>query len=106
MLEHEGAVGQLVERRGVEAALSRLRIDSLSVQLLVHRVGSALARMELRPDRHEAVVVGAAAERARPVAGGEGCRLVEEEELGEAAGLHQRLRAASRGTRAGTRSSA
>jgi hypothetical protein len=45
--------------------------------------------MEVAPDCGEADVVLAAAESTGPVPGGERCRLVEEEELGEAAGLQQ-----------------
>ena len=82
------------------------RIESLGVELRVDRVGSDLARMQVAPDRDEAVVVLAPAQRARAVAGGERGRLVEEEELRVPARLQQRSRAASRGTRAGRRSSA
>src|SRR5687767_6016435 len=46
--------------------------------------------MEFAPDLAEAVVVGAPAERAGTVPRCERCRLVEEEELGEAARLQQR----------------
>ena len=41
-------------------------------------------------DREEAPIVVAAAERARAMPGGEGGRLVEEEELGEFPGLEER----------------
>ena len=46
--------------------------------------------MELSPDLGESVVVGMAAERAGAVTGRERRRLVEEEELGELAGLQER----------------
>src|SRR5207247_1510618 len=83
--------GKIVERRVMAALPSRGRIDSLAVELLVDRVGSCLTGVEQAPDRAEAVVILPAAERAGPVSGGERRRLVEEEELGEPAGLHQRL---------------
>ena len=56
----------------------------------VDRVGAGLARVELAPDRAEAVVVLAPAERARAMPGRERGRLVEEEELREPPGLEQR----------------
>src|SRR5207342_70607 len=49
----------------------------------------ALPRMEVAPDDPQAVVVLAAAERARTVPGRHRRRLVEEEELGELAGLEE-----------------
>src|SRR6185437_3659558 len=49
-----------------------------------------LAAVQAGPDRAEAVVVLAPAERARAVAGGERGGLVDEEELGELARLHHR----------------
>ena len=58
-----------------------------------------------RQSAAEAVVVLPPAERTRPVPGGEGGRLVEEEELGEAPGLQERAAQPARGTRAGRRSS-
>ena len=85
---------------------ARARRDALAVQLEVDRVGSGLARMELAPDLAQAHVVGAPAERARAMAGGERRHLVEEEQLGEAARAAASGRAPSRGTPAGTRSSA
>ena len=71
---------------------ARAGIDALGVQLRVDRVRSDLAGVSVAPDLAEAVVVLAAAERARAMSGGEGGRLVEEEELGEAARLEQRRR--------------
>jgi hypothetical protein len=59
------------------------------VQLDIDRVGSDLAGMEAPPERDEAVVVLAVAERTGAMPGGERGRLVEEEQLGEAAGLHE-----------------
>ena len=63
--------------------------DPLAVELRVDRVGSDLTRMQLGPDRGEAVVVLAAAERAWAMPGCERRRLVEEEQLGEAARLQE-----------------
>ena len=60
------------------------------MKVRIDLIGAGGAGMELGPDLAESHVVGAAAERARPVAGGERRRLVEEEELREPAGLHQR----------------
>ena len=72
-------------------ALTARISDTLGVELRVDRVGSDLARVELAPESAEAVVVLAAAKSAGAVAGREGGRLVEEEELREAAGLQERL---------------
>ena len=83
----EGAVRELVERRLVVQLRARAGRDALAVQLQVDRVGSGLAGMELAPDLAQPDVVGAAAERARPVPGGERGHLVEEEELREPPGL-------------------
>src|SRR5262245_34379740 len=60
------------------------------MELGVDRVRPSVSRMELDPDLEEPVVVVAAAERAGAVPGGERGRLVEEEQLGEAAGPEQR----------------
>ena len=60
------------------------------VKLSVDRVGSDLAGVKVAPDRDQAVVVLAPAERARAMPGREGGRLVQEEELGEPARLQQR----------------
>ena len=69
---------------------ARHGVDALTVQLRVDRVRADLTGMDRAPDLAEAVVVGAPAERTRAMTGGEGGRLVEEEELGEAARLEQR----------------
>ncbi len=90
VLDDERSVGQAVVRRGVTTLPARRGIDPLAVQLLVHRVGTVLAWMQRAPDLDEAVVVGSATERTRAVSGCERGRLVEEEQLGEAAGLQQR----------------
>ena len=78
VVEHERAVGKLAHRRIVVAA-------ALTIEPQVDGVGTRVA-----DEPEEARVVGAAAERARPVARCEGGRLVEEEELGELPRLHQR----------------
>ena len=69
---------------------ARGRVDALGVQLRVDRVGSDLAGVQPGPQRGEAVVVAAATEGAGTVPGGERRHLVEEEELGEEPGLHER----------------
>jgi hypothetical protein len=89
-LEYERAVGQLVERGGMETALSRSWRDALPMELRIDRVGSALVFVERGPDFDQEVVVRAAAERAGPVPGRERRRLVQEEELREATRLHER----------------
>src|ERR1044071_401292 len=76
--EHEGAVGELVERGGAEAPVAPR--EPLALEPLVDLVGTARA-----DELEEAVVVLAATQRARPVAGGERGHLVEEEQLGEPA---------------------
>jgi hypothetical protein len=88
-VKDEGAVRKLVERCLVAALRSCAGLDALGVQPRVDSVGAALAVVQLLPDGEEAVVVLAPAQRARPVTCREGGRLVEEEELGEAAGLQQ-----------------
>src|SRR5262249_34326788 len=72
--------------------------EPLPVQARVDRVGPGLACVPLGPELAEAHVVLAPAERARPVAGGEGGRLVEEEQLGEAPRLEERRAAPGRKT--------
>ena len=81
-LEHEGAVGEIGELRAVQPATAR-RVQALRVETLVDRVG---AQAEAGDD---AVVVLAPAERAGAVPRSERRRLVEEEELREAARLEQ-----------------
>jgi hypothetical protein len=74
------------------ALLARLG-EALLVESCVDRVCTDVAGMELAPELAEANVVLAAAERAGPMSRREGRRLVEEEELREAAGLQQSLAA-------------
>ena len=90
LLQNEGAVWKLIERCLVVSLGAPAGLGALGVELRVDRVGSDLPGMKLAPDRDEAGVVFAAAERTGAVAGGERGRLVEEEQLGEASGLHQR----------------
>ena len=81
--QHVGAVREAAVRRLVVA----LPFD---VELLVDRIGPAPAEERLQPS-----VVLAAALAAGAMPGGECGRLVEEEELREAAGLEQRVPAAA-----------
>jgi len=85
VVEHEGAVGQVVEIGDVAALPSRLRVDSFAVELRVDVVG-----VQSVPQRAETFVVVATALGARAVPGRERRRLVEEEKLGVPARLHQR----------------
>jgi len=59
------------------------------MELQIHRVGAHVPTMELLPECTEANVVLTTTESARPMAGGERGRLVEEEELREPAGLEE-----------------
>jgi hypothetical protein len=88
-VEDECTVGQIVERRIVVSLPARIGVDALVMQLGIDRVGARLSRMQLLPGLDEAVVIGAAAECAGAVTGRERGRLVEEEQLGELAGLKQ-----------------
>jgi hypothetical protein len=88
-LEDERAVGKLRERRSVQTVPARGRVDPLDMELRVDRVRARGTGVKLAPDLGEADVVLASAQRARPVPGGEGGRLVEEEELRELAGLQE-----------------
>ena len=67
--------------------------EPLLVEPRVQGVGADVPRMTLAPELAEADVVLAPAQRAGSVSGGERRRLVEEEELREAAGLKQMLAA-------------
>ena len=88
--EDERAVRELVEQRDVAALAACLPIDPLAMESFVDDICALLAHMELTPEVDEPVVVLAATERARPVTGCERRRLVEEEQLREAARLHER----------------
>ena len=89
-MEDERTVRQGVRRHIVEPPGAPAAGEPLAVELRVDRVGAALPRMEISPDCPQAVVVLPAAERARPVPGRHGGRLVEEEELGELPRLEER----------------
>src|SRR5207244_12987565 len=91
--EDPRAVGQRPE--GGAMRPWRAAVESLGVQPRVDRVRALLARIQRLPERDEAVVVLAAALGARAVAGRERRRLIEEEELGVASGLHEPLPAAA-----------
>jgi hypothetical protein len=69
---------------------ARDRVVALDVQLLIDRAGADLTRVREVPQLDEANVVLPTAERARSMSGGERRRFIEEEQLGEAARLHQR----------------
>jgi hypothetical protein len=60
------------------------------VKLSVYRIGTDLSGVHRAPDRREADVILASTQGARAVARGERGRLVQEEQLGEPAGLQQR----------------
>src|SRR5436190_17222148 len=83
VVEDERAVRELVQKGGVQAAAAT--VQPFAVQTLVDLI--CAGRID---DLEKAPVVLAAAEGARPVPGGQGGRLVEEEQLGELSRLHQR----------------
>ena len=89
VMEDEGAVGKLGVPGFVESVSAGRRLDPLRVEPLVDRIRADVA-VELAPERGEARVVLTAAESAGPMARGERSRLVQEEQLGELAGLQQR----------------
>src|ERR1700749_1823931 len=72
------------------ALLARRGVHPLRVQLVVHRVGADLPGVQRLPHRAEALVVLIAALAAWPVACGKRGRLIQEEQLGVAPGLHER----------------
>ena len=84
------AVGKLAEPCFVPATHPGAGSQALGVQLGVDCVGPGLPGMQLTPDLAEAYVVLAPAERAGAVPRGKCGGLVEEEQLREAARLHQR----------------
>jgi hypothetical protein len=88
-VEDERTGRQVVEAGRVQSVHARHGVEALAVEPDVDRLGSALA-VQVEPLRCEAVVVLAAALGARTVAGRERGRLVEEEELREASGTHER----------------
>jgi hypothetical protein len=94
VLEDERSFREVVESRVMEAARATGRVPPFAVQPPVDRVGAALT-VEVEPQRREPVVVLASALGARAVTGRERRRLVEEEELREAPGTHERRTAAT-----------
>ena len=86
---HEGSVGLLAQRSFV-VSLAR-PFETLCVERLVDRIGSPLARMRAFPHLDETHVVHSPALRARPMPCSPCGRFIEEEQLREPAGLHQRV---------------
>src|SRR6266508_2023987 len=81
-----GKIGEL----GLVQSFPPVGIDPLPVQRPVHVVGPGRpTRVYVRPCLAKAQEVFAPALRTGPVAGSEGCGLVQEEELGEPARAHQ-----------------
>jgi hypothetical protein len=90
-MEHERPVREAVERGVVMALRSGSADETLRVELRIDRIGTGEKAGVQVPPEIRSSVVGSSAERARAVPGGERGRLVEEEQLREPAGLHQRL---------------
>jgi hypothetical protein len=88
--QDERRIGELVQRFLVVELGARDGIDSLELELGVDRVGSHPSGVKVSPDIRESSVVLATTEGARTMAGGQRGRLVEEEQLRETAGLHER----------------
>ena len=88
-VDDEGSVREPSDRRRVTSLPACRGVNTLGVKLSVHRIGTDLRGVHRAPDRREADVVLAPAQGARAVARGERGRLVQEEQLGEAAGLQQ-----------------
>ena len=88
--EHDRAVGQPLQPGPVQPAPAARGVPPLGLQRDVDRIRAADRRVQLAPHLQEPVVVGPAAQRARPVAGGQRRRLVEEEQLSELARLQHR----------------
>ena len=91
VVEDERTAGEFLEWRAVMPLRARFGRDALPVKSRIDRVRVRVPWMKPRPDREETPVILAAAEGARTVSGGESRSLVEEEELGKAPGLHQRM---------------
>jgi hypothetical protein len=91
VLDDESSVRKTGERCRMVALCASVVREPLHVELRIHRVGTHLHGMTLTPERREADVVLAPAQRAWAMAGSEGRRLVEKEELRELAGLEERF---------------
>ena len=90
LLHDESPVRQLRVRHEMQQPAARGRVDPLGVQLRVDRVRPVLPGVQLEPAGGEGAVILAPAESTGAVACCECSRLVEEEELGEPAGLQKR----------------
>ena len=90
------AVGQVIQLRIVKEAIGAVCDDALRMELGVDGVRTYVVRVQRTPDPDEANVILPTTQRAGAVAGRHRRRLVEEEELREAARLHER--AASQAT--------
>jgi len=88
-VDDEGSVREAGDRRRVTSLPTCRGVNALGVKLSVYRIGADLSGMHRAPDRREADVVLVPAQGARAVARGERGRLVQEEQLGEPAGLQQ-----------------
>ncbi len=77
---HERAGGQVRPRQWMEPAATRAGDVALAVQVAIERVGVGPLAVERDPAVAVALVGVAAAQRARPVPGGEGDGLVVEEQ--------------------------
>ena len=89
-MENEGAVRERLEGRAVVALATRQRVHALGVKHRVDRIGAGRSAACPAPGRREAHVVLVPALGTRPVPGGKGRGLVEEEERRIAPGQHQR----------------
>ena len=87
--EDERAVREPVGGSHVVSLSARDGVEALDMELAIDRVGAPLAGMQLFPDLGETDVVLATAQRARAMPRRERGRLIEEEQLGVPAGLHQ-----------------
>jgi len=88
-VDDEGSVWESGDRRRVTSLPACRGVNALGMKLSVHRIGTDLSGVHRAPDRREANVVLAPAQGARAVARGERGHLIQEEQLGEPAGLQQ-----------------
>jgi hypothetical protein len=89
-VQDERAIRELRKPRVVKPSLARAGVDPLGVELGIYGIGSHLTGMQIGPDTGQTLVVRAPALRAGAMPGRERGRLVEEEQLGVAAGGHER----------------